>query len=224
MKNFICIYGAPRALLTDQGSNFLSSLMRNLAKKLKIKQFRTTAYHPQSNGSIERSHHVLMEYLRTQIDEERNWNKYIHLAMFSYNTSVHESTKHTPFELVFGRIPRLPSSTIPLEENLDLTYKEYLTNLFNKLWEVQEKARQNLILSKQKSKLYYDQRLNTYQFKQGNMVYLLKEPRKGKFLDQYTGPHQVMEVLKNNNVRIKYKNTSKVVHTNKLKIAHIDPG
>ncbi|XP_025155003.1 uncharacterized protein LOC112588630 [Harpegnathos saltator] len=90
VKHFICIYGAPRALLTDQGSNFLTSLMKNIARKFGIQQYKTTAYHPQSNGSIERSHHVLMEYLKTQITRDTNWDEHLHLAMFSYNTSIHE--------------------------------------------------------------------------------------------------------------------------------------
>lgn len=72
-KHFICIYGAPKAILTDQGTNFLSALMRSLTKKFNIQHFKTTAYHPQSNGLIERSHHVLMEYLKTQVNEEDNY-------------------------------------------------------------------------------------------------------------------------------------------------------
>jgi len=90
MKRFIYIYGAPKAILTDQRTNFLSSLMKNLIKRFRIQHYKTTAYHPQSNESIERSHHVLMEYLRTQVDKEENWDQYVELATFSYNTSVHE--------------------------------------------------------------------------------------------------------------------------------------
>ncbi|KAL6424939.1 hypothetical protein ACFW04_010072 [Cataglyphis niger] len=100
-KNFICIYGTPKAILTDQGTNFLSALMRNLTKRFNIQHFKTTAYHPQSNGSIERSHHVLTEYLKTQVEKEKEWDNYINMAMFSYNTSVHEGTKFSPFELIF---------------------------------------------------------------------------------------------------------------------------
>ena len=93
VNEFICIYGAPKALLTDQGSNFLSALMRAVARKFRISQCKTTAYHPQSNGSIERSHHVLWEYLKQYVDKEREWDEQLRLATFSYNTSMHESTK-----------------------------------------------------------------------------------------------------------------------------------
>lgn len=223
-KNFICIYGAPKAILTDQGQNFLSSLMKNLARKFKIQQYKTTAYHPQSNGSIERSHHVLTEYLKTQIDDETNWDEHLSLAMFSYNTSIHESTKYSPFELVYGRIPRLPSAHEHIEENLEPTYQEYLVELFNKIRDSQDEARKNLIKSKERSKRYYDKKLNVRTFKEGDFVFLLKEPCKGKFADQYTGPHEIFEILPNNNARIQYKNATRVVHFDKLKIVPFDPG
>ena len=144
--------------------------------------------------------------------------------MFSYNTSIHESTKFSPFELIFGRIARLPSSNTIMEENIDPTYTEYLTDLFNRLRDTQEEARQNLIQSKNRSKRYYDKRIHVQEFKQGDHVFLLKEPAKGKFSDQYIGPFEVLETLPNNNIKILFKNSSRVVHADKLKIAHIEPG
>ena len=68
VKKFICIYGSPKAVVTDQGADFLSNLMRKMAKRFRIRQFKTTAYRPQSNGSLERSHHVLKEYLKQFIE------------------------------------------------------------------------------------------------------------------------------------------------------------
>ena len=64
VEKLICIFGSPKRVLTDQGRDFFSNLLKRLAKRYRIKQFRTTAFHPQSNGSLERSHHVLGEYLK----------------------------------------------------------------------------------------------------------------------------------------------------------------
>ena len=47
VKKFICIYGSPKAVLIDQGADFLSNLMRKMAKRFRMRQFKTTAYHPQ---------------------------------------------------------------------------------------------------------------------------------------------------------------------------------
>jgi len=64
VNNFICVYGAPKALLTDQDTHFLNSLMKAIAKRFKISRYNTIAYRPQANSSIERAHHVLWEYLK----------------------------------------------------------------------------------------------------------------------------------------------------------------
>ena len=65
VKKFICIFGSPRAVLTDQGKIF------------RIRQFKTTAFHPQSNGSLERSHHVLAEYLKQFVSKNSEWDDWI---------------------------------------------------------------------------------------------------------------------------------------------------
>ncbi|KAH0944442.1 hypothetical protein HN011_009613 [Eciton burchellii] len=65
VEKFINPYTAPyKAWITDQGSNFISSMMHHVARKYKISMYETTTNRPQSNGSIERYHHVLMEYLK----------------------------------------------------------------------------------------------------------------------------------------------------------------
>ena len=218
VNEFICIYGTPKALLTDQGSNFLSALMRAVARKFRISQCKTTAYHPQSNGSIERSHHVLWEYLKQYVDKEREWDEQLRLATFSYNTSMHESTKFTPHELVFGKTARIPTSDPILPSDMSETYVNYITSLFDRLRDSQEIARENLCRAKQRSKVYYDKKCNPRTFRRGDQVYLLKEPVKGKLTDQYTGPHEILEILRNNNVKIAINsNRTRIVHSNKLK-------
>ena len=126
MKKFICIFGSPKGVLTDQGRDYLSNFLERLAKRFRIKQFCTTAFHPQSNGSLERSHHVLREYLKQYIVKNSEWDDWLELTMFSYNKSVHEATKCMLYELVFGKLARKPSSE-PLSQNEKLqAYDDYL--------------------------------------------------------------------------------------------------
>ena len=66
VNKFICIFGSPEGVLSDQSRDFLSNLLNISAKRFRIKQFRTTAFHPQSNGSLERSHLILGEYYCAQ--------------------------------------------------------------------------------------------------------------------------------------------------------------
>jgi len=143
--------------------------------------------------------------------------------MFNYNTSVHESTKHTPYELVFGKIARVPSSELPAPEDRLENYDEYLINLVTQLHTIHGNARKNVIDAKHRSKKYYDKKINPQIFKPGDQVFLLKGPKPGKFGDHYTGPHEVLEILNKNNVKIRIKKNSRIVHPNRLRISHIKP-
>jgi len=73
--NIILKFGAPAQILTDQGLNFLSDLFKITCKLLRIKNIQTAAFHPESNGSLERSHRVLTEYLRHYVREDQtSWD------------------------------------------------------------------------------------------------------------------------------------------------------
>jgi transposase InsO family protein len=71
VKNIVLRVGNPDKILTDQASNFLSDVLRNTSKMLKIKKLQTTPFHPETNGGLECSNRVLKEYLRhyTQSDK-----------------------------------------------------------------------------------------------------------------------------------------------------------
>lgn len=140
VKRFIRRSGSPRAILTDQEANFTSSSMKKVAKRFRIKQDITSAYHPQSNGWIERSHHVLAEYLKLYLENTKNWDEWVELTMFTYNISVHDATRFSPHELVFGHLAREPTSEAIIVENMEPTNAEYLKDLLDKINPVQQKA------------------------------------------------------------------------------------
>lgn len=134
---------------------------------------------------MERSHHALGEYLKQYTTKEKNWDEWVELAIFNYNTNVHEGTKHTPFEMVFGKIARTPSG-IPLGEREKLaTYDDYLIQLVTQIHEIQKLGRENLIQAKEKAKEYHDRKINAINFKVGEPVFLLKGPKPGKLGDHY---------------------------------------
>lgn len=197
--------------------------MRNLANIFKIKHVTTSGYRPQTNGSLERSHIVLIEYLKHYIQDYTDWDKLVSFAMFSYNTSVHEATKFTPYELVFGKIARIPSA-FPLEDKLN-TYGNYLTELITRIEEIREIAAQNLITSKKRSKVYYDRNEHPCDFRPGDLVYALREPRLYKFDSQYTGPYKIIEILGMKNILLENGTGDRLTkHADKLKPARISNG
>jgi IS30 family transposase len=72
VEEIILKFGIPQSILTDQGSNFMSEVFGNVCKLLKIKKIKCTAYHPQTNGALERTRSVLVEYLRCFILEDQS--------------------------------------------------------------------------------------------------------------------------------------------------------
>lgn len=109
-------------------------------------------------GSLERSHHSLVEYLKMYV-EKTDWDVWIKSAIFSYNTSVHSAHGFTPHELIFGQKARLPSE-FETKVVLEKTYAMYLDELIAKLNYTQSTAREKLLEAKERSKRYYDQKLN----------------------------------------------------------------
>ena len=104
-----CLWGLPLHLHSDCGSQFESDLFQKLCSLLGITKTRTTAYHPQSNGMIERFDYTLQDMLSKYVSEnQRDWDQSLALVMLAYRSSVHESTGFSPNMLFMGREPRLP--------------------------------------------------------------------------------------------------------------------
>ena len=221
VTQFICKFGIPDSILTDQGSDFKSKLLKTIANLFKIKQLHTTAYHPQSNGALERSHATLGDYLRHYVNNKQtDWDDWIDFAMFTYNTTPHSSSKFTPHELIFGEKPILPSA-ITQNPEFKYTYDDFIDNLKLKLNYSRQIARDNLIENKQKSKDNYDKHINkSVKFNVNDFVYLRNDANKsGKLGVKYNGPYQIISVNSPVNVTLKIKNKSVKVHINRIKHA-----
>ena len=216
---FLSIFGFPEKILSDQGPQFTSELFNEVCKILKIKHITSTAFHPQSNGALERSHKTLKEYLRCfTVKEDYNWDEMIHYALFVYNTTPHTATKFTPYELLFGRQANIPTS-IRTEPQPIYSYDDYVIELRSRFRISHWKARENLLKAKQNSKFYYDKNIKPLSPLVGDKVYLKNESRKNKLAPLWTGPYTITNVHKDNRVTINKENKLYLTHTNRLKRA-----
>jgi len=114
--------------------------------------------------------------------------------MKAYNTSVHEKTKYIPHKLVFARSARVPTSSILSDYKGNESYSyvrtfifiyECTIALFNRIFDAQASARENLEHAKIRFKRYYDRKTNPQVFNKDDYVYLLKELLRDKFDEQY---------------------------------------
>ena len=91
-------HGAPRTFLTDRGSNFLSSLVTEVCRLLNTKKVNTTAYHPQTDGLVERFNNTLVEAISAYVSTNHDdWDLYIPAILFAYRVSPSVSTGDSPF-------------------------------------------------------------------------------------------------------------------------------
>ncbi|PNF39993.1 hypothetical protein B7P43_G15585 [Cryptotermes secundus] len=225
VDNVITVFGSPGSILTDCASNFTGEVMRHLCKLLRISRVNTTPFRPQSNGSVERSHAVITEYLRHFICHEQNdWDTLLPTAAFVYNTTPHTSTKYCPFELVFGGKPSMPGllQRRPSCSSYD-EREDFVSSLKERLQYSHEVARKALLNSKEVSKRYYDQKENTVTFREGDLVLLLQQHvrrgRSKKLSSPWIGPYTVVEVTGVNCVlRSGTKRRTFKVHSNRLKL------
>ncbi|KAL7291832.1 hypothetical protein TKK_0014612 [Trichogramma kaykai] len=215
-RHLICQFGAPRAILSDRGTSFLSDLVESVMRIFKVKHLTTSSYRPQSNGALERSHAPLVDFIRTYSKSYDDWDRLAPFATFAYNTSVHSATNFTPFELVYGKMARF-SLRIPDEDKLP-TYNLYLQDLIIRLGEMKFTAAENQIKQKNESKAQHDRHLKPFNGRVGGYAWILKEPRTGKFDLFYKAPLQIKEILGNNNVILELPTGKQIrKHTSKLK-------
>ena len=89
---FFTLVGLPKSIQSDQGSNFMSGLFQQVMDELGIKQYRSSAYHPESQGALERFHQTLKNMIRSYcFDTNRDWDEGVHLLLFAVRESVQES-------------------------------------------------------------------------------------------------------------------------------------
>ena len=114
-NHWLLQYGTPKFILSDRGSQFTGLIFEVLAKLSGFEQRFTTAYHPETNGRLERFHRFLKQRLRCIAHDHNldflnmhDWDVFIPGIAFAYNVTPNRMTEHCPYEVVFGKRVRLP--------------------------------------------------------------------------------------------------------------------
>lgn len=218
------IYNFPKIIVSDNGPAFISETFVQMAKLLEIKHIKTTPYHPQSNGGIERYHRTLGQYVRAYAQKQTdNWHKFISYFTFSYNSTVHTTTGFAPHTLVFGFDIEIPISTKKARPNYN--YDSYHAELLSQMKYMHECTRELIQKRKLENKRIYDKKnVKNLILKRNDLVLLLNDSKTNKFDDRYTGPYRVEEIVSDAVTKIKRKNKSVIVHNDKLKLANANYG
>ncbi|KAL3642027.1 hypothetical protein CASFOL_012842 [Castilleja foliolosa] len=198
VSNIVRLHGIPTSIVSDRDKIFVSSFWQALFRLQGTTLNMSSSYHPQTDGQTEVVNRTLEQYLRCFAgDQPKRWVEWVPWAEFSYNTSVHSSTKMTPFEVVYGIPPPKVGSYIPGTSRVQAV-DECLRDRDTILREL----RHNLLKARDRMKAQADRHRREITFEVGDYVYLRLQPyrqssvafrRSLKLSPRYFGPFLIIE-------------------------------
>lgn len=218
-------YGAPIRLISDRGTSFTSKAFEHFCLKHGIRHTVNSPRHPQANGQIERLNATLVPVIQSNLAENdgRDWDREIRKIQCDLNEMKNASTGKSPFELVYGYVPRRDKGSVR-----ELTQDD--ANTYKLPRELQNTAIENITSEQNKMKQRYDtNRATNVHFNVGDVVYMRVAPiatgESTKLQAEYRGPLIIVQTLPSDTYRIAELNDTETerryastVHASQLKI------
>ncbi|CAD5233239.1 unnamed protein product [Bursaphelenchus xylophilus] len=186
-----------------------------MACQLGMEHTFITPYHPQSNGQVERTNAILANMMAHYTQHSgTNWYEIAQLTCYAYNTSINPITKMSPYEILYGRRPRLP---------VDTEIARRLPSLLSELGLETEKIALSMEKAwRQAAELLDEEKERWKKFHKGDMVLRrlenTKTARPHKFTPKFVGPYSILEVRPPNAVIQALPQGPKMrIHMTKLK-------
>ena len=227
VDEFVCRFGVPTELHSDQGRNFESQVFKEMCKLLNISKTRTTPYNPKSDGLIERYNRTIVNAVALMIQphqHQTDWDKYLPYVGLAYRSSVQATTGETPNMMMIGREITLPIDLafggVPDEKEMTTDYAEELRE---RIRGIHERARYALKVNMRRQKRNHDLLAKEPKFKEGQFVWLHNRSRRPglsrKLALPWEGPYQIVTRLSDVHCRIQQSQRSKckIVHVDRLK-------
>ena len=160
-NDFILRFGFPSRIHHDQGTEIENDLFHELEKLCGVVRSRTTPYHPQGNGQVERMNCTLVLMHRTLPEDQKGkWKDHLYKVIHAYNSTKHEATGYSPFVLLFGCSPRLPIDLIfgTYPSSTPIKYRNFVKNWKTAMQEAYALANKRSVKSLAKGRDYHDRK------------------------------------------------------------------
>jgi len=208
------LYGLPKSIISDRGPQFVAGIMRELNRMLGIESKLSMAFHPQTNGQMERVNQELEQYLRMFINHrQEQWPDWLGMAEFAYNNKAHSSTKISPFKANYRQDPRMG-----FKMRRKGKYKG-AEKFVTKIKKIQEEAKAVLGKVQEEIKKYVDRKKGeANKYKVGDLVmlstkdlkYQMTGRRTEKLTERFVGPYKVKKIISANTVELELPSTIRI--------------
>ena len=223
---FFSTFGLPKVVQTDQGTNFMSRLFTQALRTLHITHQISSAYHPESQGALERWHQTLKAMLRKYCcDTGKDWDEGIPYVLFAIRETVQESLKFSPAELVFGHVVRGPLKVLKDEM---MTSNPAPNNVLDYVSRVRERMHNACALAKEalqhsqgNMKSQFDLKAVKRSFEPGDQVLVLLPVPSSSLSARFMGPYAIEQKLSETDYVVRTperRRQSRVCHINMLKL------
>ena len=217
VSSWICRHGIPEAVLTDQGGHFESQLFNEVLSKFGITRMRTTAYHPQTNGALERAHGTLKNSLRCLVNQFHDWEERLPLALFAMRTALFDNDL-SPSLVLYGEQINVPGAFLETDPILfDDDMSTFMSQLALQMQEIRA-----VILESQSpdtNTTTTNDCTNTEPIFKHTHAYLRDPIKRSNLEPKWLGPFKVIS-SQGTVVRLNIDGTEKNVNVDRLKPAY----
>lgn len=196
LVKLFCLFGFPKIIQSDNGTEFKNKLIDLICVKSKIDHRLITPYHPRGNGLAERNVQTVTHMLRKLIKgNKREWDQYIDLVQLYVNNNINKIHLSAPFHIMFGR----KANELKDYSNVDLSNANIKSNeFFNHMQTIVIPAIHKRMTETQKAtKDNFDANRNQAFFKPGDYVMTINLERKTKLDQLYNGPFKIIAASQN---------------------------
>lgn len=204
VEHIVFRHGVPAELLSDRGASSLSRLVAEVCRLMGIQKANTTAYHPQTDGLVERFNRTLTDMLAKTVDKHgTDWDVHLPYVLFAYRTSQQGSTKESPFFFLYGRYARLPTEDDlcpPLSRRVK-RLDNYASELVVAMGEALELAQAQVCKAQTNQKAQHDKSARDPCFQIGDRVYVHvpgeKRRQAYRFARPFQWPYRIISLFDN---------------------------
>ena len=194
LEDYVCRYGIPRRLTSDNGGEFCSEIMEAVCKVLGIKKGTSVAYRPESQGTVERQNRTLIKDLTKRLQQYgKSWVDHLAYAEWSFNTTPFSKTDMSPYFIFFGREPPVPSFSGIEEVGIrERSLRDYVQKMKERVKTIHDKARDRIAEKQAKEEEKYNRKAKHDPLEEGELVYeSVPKKYRHKLQPKWSGPLKV---------------------------------